>query len=66
MKLLQSFVKSELKSLGISFKSNPDTGEFKVGGSYYTDDLQDALDSGRAMFNRNAAANDAARNLATV
>lgn len=48
----QSFVRKELRSVGVSFKSLPETGGgFKVGGTYFTDDLQDALDTGRAMCN---------------
>lgn len=55
----QSFVRSELRSLGVSFKSLPETGEFKIrhaasGEEYFTNCLQDALDTGRAIFNRHA------------
>ncbi len=56
MTLRFDFVKSELASLGMTITRKD--GEFKVrikgspaGNGYFTTDLQDALDTGRAMFN---------------
>jgi len=49
MKLTQAEVRAKLKSLGIAFKSLPQTREFKVAGFYFTDDLQDALLTGRVL-----------------
>lgn len=40
-------VRTQLRDLGIKFKSLPETGEYLVNGSYYTDCLQDALDTGK-------------------
>jgi hypothetical protein len=54
-KLTQATVRTILRGLGVSFKSLPESGELCVGGSYFTDDLQDALDTGRAIvFKRDA------------
>ena len=42
-------VKRQLALLGISIKNNTEWEEYIVGGSYHTDDLKDALDTGLAM-----------------
>lgn len=54
-RLTQAVVKSELAAIGITFRRTP-YDDFRVnfrGGTeesaYFTDDLADALDSGRAM-----------------
>lgn len=55
-KLTQAMVKSELNAMGLSFRRTAWGDEFRVnyrGGTedsaYYTDDLSDALDTGKAM-----------------
>jgi len=45
-KLTQASVKLALKARGVSFKRLAATGEFLVGGSYYTNSLRDALLTG--------------------
>ena len=47
--MTQEQAKQTLKAVGVSFKRLVDTGEFLVGGTYYTDDLQDAVDTGLAQ-----------------
>ena len=61
------FVKSELKSIGISFRKS-DAGDYRVNyrngveaTAYYTDSLQDALDTGRAMCRKYGEAYAAAQ-----
>lgn len=61
-KLIQKDVKTELQALGITFRRT-DFGDFRVAysprpgfdnepSSSYTDDLQDAFDTGKAMAKR--------------
>lgn len=59
-KLTQANVRAQLRDLGISFTSKPATGEFCVGGSYYTDSLEDALDTGKALAHLAAQRQEAA------
>lgn len=53
--LTQKYVRAQLRALGISFKSLPESGEFKVGGTYFTDDLSDAYTTGQLMAGQRAA-----------
>lgn len=50
------FVKTELRALGITITRKPATGEYRVNfrdgleaTAYYTQDLEDALNTGRTM-----------------
>jgi hypothetical protein len=60
-------VQTELRGLGLVVVSRPEFGEFEVrqkgltGGGYFTTDLEDARDTGRAMARDLAARPDAAR-----
>ena len=49
VRLTQADVRAQLRARGVSFKSLPETGEFLVGGSYFTDSLSDALATGIAI-----------------
>jgi len=56
-KLTLTTVKAELSRIGVVIKRDADWGEYRVnfrngreGTAYYTGDLQDALDTGRAMI----------------
>jgi len=50
-KLTQATARLICRGLGVSFKSLPETREFRIsykGASYFTDDLQDAVDTARS------------------
>ena len=52
-------VKRQLAAVGISIKNNEEWEEYIVGGSYHTDDLKDALDTGLAMAKKKSGTKDA-------
>lgn len=48
--------KSELGALGITLKNNAEWQEYIVNGLYHTDDIDDALETGKAMKKRGTVA----------
>jgi hypothetical protein len=55
-KLTNKQVKEACKALGIAARWNSDVREWKIAGSYFTDDNQDAVDTAKHIATRKAIA----------